>query len=235
MNSHDAIGIGLLSSVDVCAELIGKSASHRIDATHFPNGYSFVVTDLLARRTFLKAAVAAGAAWATVDLLDVEDALAFAGQQASASAEAQTRTLTPAQAEVVSALAARILPAVDGRPGAREAGAVYFIDRALATFNTAQRPVYVEGIADLNRRAQAKVSGAGFAALSTTQQDEIIRDIEATPFFQAMRLDTIVGTFALPSWGGNRDYTGWHLLGFEHQMSFQAPFGYYDAEGTAKN
>jgi hypothetical protein len=39
-----------------------------------------------------------------------------------------------------------------------------------------------------------------------------------------------VGTFALPSWGGNRDYMGWHLLGFEHQMTFQAPFGYYDAQ-----
>jgi len=31
-------------------------------------------------------------------------------------------------------------------------------------------------------------------------------------FFQAVRLDTIVGTFALPSWGGNRDYLGWRLL-----------------------
>ena len=45
-----------------------------------------------------------------------------------------------------------------------------------------------------------------------------------------MRFDTIVGTFALPSWGGNRDYAGWHLLGLEHQMRFQAPFGYYDAD-----
>jgi gluconate 2-dehydrogenase gamma chain len=63
------------------------------------------------------------------------------------------------------------------------------------------------------------------------QQDEILHDIESTPFFQAIRFDTIVGTFALPSWGGNRDYMGWHLLGFEHQMRFQPPFGYYDAEG----
>jgi gluconate 2-dehydrogenase gamma chain len=194
------------------------------------------VTDFHARRAFLKAAVAAGAAWAAADLFEVENALAFAGQQASATVGAQTRALTPAQAEVVSALTSRILPAVDGRPGAAQAGALYFIDRALATFNAAQRPLYTQGIADLNRRAQATVAGAaGFAALTAGQQDEVIRQIEATPFFQAVRVDTIVGTFALPSWGGNRDYMGWHLLGLEHQMTFQAPFGYYDADVNRRN
>ena len=184
----------------------------------------------------MKAAVAAGAAWATVDLFEVEDALAFASRQASAAVASQPRTLTPAQMEVVSALASRILPAVDGRPGAAEAGAAYFIDRALGTFSAAQRPLYTDGIADLNRRAQGKVAGAAsFANLTAAQQDEVIRDIEATPFFQAVRLDAIVGTFALPSWGGNRDYMGWHLLGLEHQLSFQAPFGYYDAEVNRRN
>jgi gluconate 2-dehydrogenase gamma chain len=181
--------------------------------------------------------MAAGAAWAAADLFDVEDALAFASQQTSAKSVATpTRALTPAQAEVVSALTSRILPAVDGRPGAAQAGALYFIDRALATFNAAQRQAYTDGIADLNRRAQAKVTGAGgFTALTSGQQDEVIREIEATPFFQAVRFDTIVGTFALPSWGGNRDYAGWHLLGLEHQMTFQAPFGYYDTDVNRRN
>lgn len=193
------------------------------------------MTDFHARRAFLKAAVAAGAAWATADLLEVEDALAFASQQTSATTAPQTRTLTSAQAEVVSALTSRILPAVDGRPGAGEAGAVYFIDRALGSFNASQRALYTTGIADLNRRAQSKVAGAAnFAALSAAQQNEVIREVEKTPFFQAVRLDTIVGTFALPSWCGNHDYMGWHLLGFEHQMSFQAPFGYYDAEVSGR-
>jgi len=194
------------------------------------------VTDFHARRAFLKAAVAAGAAWATADLFEVEDALAFATGQASGPIDAATRTLTPAQADVISALASRILPAVDGRPGAREAGALYFIDRALSTFNAPQRSLYVDGISDLNRRAQAKVSGAtSFAALTASQQDEIIREIEKAPFFQAVRVDTVVGTFALPSWGGNRDYMGWHLLGLDHQMSFRAPFGYYDGDVAGKN
>ena len=189
------------------------------------------VSDLQGRRAFLRAAIAASAAWAAADILQVEDALAFASQHAGAPSAAPATTLAPVQVEALVALTSRIIPSVDGRPGAREAGAVYFIDRALATFNTSQRSLYDEGIADLNRRAQRKVNGAtGFTALAPAQQDDVIREIEATPFFQAARFDTIVGTLALPTWGGNREYQGWHLLGLEHQPAFRPPFGYYDAE-----
>src|SRR4030095_11009555 len=97
-------------------DLIGKCASARIDACVIVPR----VTDFHARRAFLKAALAAGAAWSTADLFEVEDALAFASKQASAAVAAQSRTLTAAQTEVVSALTSRILPAVDGRPGAAE-------------------------------------------------------------------------------------------------------------------
>ncbi len=76
--------------------------------------------------------------------------------------------------------------------------------------------------------------GASFAALTPAQQDELLREIEQTPFFQAVRFDTLVGTFALPSWGGNRDFAGWRLLGVEHQPFFQAPFGYYDANANGR-
>ena len=181
------------------------------------------------RRTFLRAAMAAGAAWATTDWIEVEQALAWSSAQPRPGAA--PTALSPAQADVVDAVTARILPAVDGRPGAREAGAIHFIDRALTTFNSAQKTLYTDGVADLNRRAAAKAPGtASFAKLSTAQQDEVLREVEKTPFFQAIWFDTIVGTFGLPTWGGNRDYAGWHMLGFEHQPSFQAPFGYYDAE-----
>lgn len=196
------------------------------------------MNELHNRRAFLRAAMAAGAAWAAADLVQVEDALAWAGQQAAAhgaSAPPTTRALTKAQADVVEAMVSRIIPAVHGRPGAREAGAVYFVDRALATFNASQKKLYTDGIADLNRRAVAKSKPAGgFVALSAAQQDDVLREVEHTPFFQAARFDAIVGTFALPAWGGNRDFTGWHMLGFDHQPRFQAPFGYYDADANRK-
>lgn len=197
--------------------------------------------DLQHRRTFLRAAIAAGTAWAAADLSQVEEALAWAAEQSTrghgaGSAAGNTSgasgftALTKVQADVVEAMTARILPAVDGRPGAREAGAIRFIDRALATFNAAQKPLYVEGVAALNTRA-----GASFATLPPARQDELLREIEQTPFFQSVRFDTLIGTFALPSWGGNRDFAGWRLLGVEHQPFFQAPFGYYDANANAKD
>src|SRR6185369_2571329 len=177
------------------------------------------MTQLEDRRAFLRSVAAAGVAWATADLAQVEEALAFARQQTTVAVPAATKALTAAQAEVVTALTSRIIPSVEGRPGAVEAGAMFFIDRALATFNASQRSLYVDGIADLDRRARAKIAGAaGFAALTAAQQDDVIREIEATPFFQTARVDTIFGTFALPTWGGNRDYTGWRMLGLDHQM-----------------
>jgi gluconate 2-dehydrogenase gamma chain len=185
--------------------------------------------DLQNRRAFLRAAIAAGAAWAAADLVQVDNALAWAAQDAAAPGGAATTALTNAQADVVDALVSRILPSVDGKAGAHEAGAVYFIDRALSTFNAGSKKLYTDGIADLNRRASARQPGAAsFAALPVAHQDEIVHDIEKTPFFEAARFDTIVGTFALPKWGGNREYAGWHMLGFDHAPRFQAPFGYYD-------
>jgi gluconate 2-dehydrogenase gamma chain len=186
--------------------------------------------DLHNRRAFLRAVTAAGVAWAAADLVEVDHAIARAAQHAAGGTSPAMTSLTRTQADTISAAAARILPSVDGRPGARDAGVVYFIDKALSTFNAGQKQAYVDGITDLNRRAAARTRGADFVALDAAEQDEILREIEKTPFFAGLRFDTIVGMFALPSWGGNRDYAGWHLIGFEHQPRFQAPFGYYDAD-----
>ena len=50
-----------------------------------------------------------------------------------AAGEATLSFLTAAEAADVEAVAAQIIP-TDDTPGAREAGVVHFIDRALATF-----------------------------------------------------------------------------------------------------
>jgi gluconate 2-dehydrogenase gamma chain len=189
------------------------------------------MSDLHNRRVFLRAAAAASAAWATADLLDIEEALAWASRQVTKPELPKFSTLTPDQAEVIAIMTSRILPSVDGRPGAREAGAVYFIDRSLATFNKSQRQLYSDGVIELNSRAASSWrASSGFASLTAMQQDALLRAIENTPFFRAARFDTIVGTFALPTWGGNRDYAGWRLLNFTHRPFFEPPFGFYDAE-----
>jgi gluconate 2-dehydrogenase gamma chain len=186
--------------------------------------------DLHNRRAFLRAAAAAGAAWSAADLLSVEDALAWSAGQAASKTNASFTALSAAEAETIVALTSRIIPSVDKSPGAQEAGVVFFVDRALATFNAGQKKIYAEGLQDLNRRAADMFKGAPFSKLTAAQQDDVIRAIEKTPFFQAVRFDTIVGMFALPTWGGNRDYAGWHMIGLEHQPRFQPPFGAYDVE-----
>ena len=103
---------------------------------------------------------------------------------------------------------------------------VYFIDRALATLQRARSRCYVDG----HRRSEPARRGASrrrarpFAALAADQQDEVIHDDREDALLSgAARFDTIVGTFALPTWGGNRDYAGWHMLGFEHQPASSRP------------
>jgi gluconate 2-dehydrogenase subunit 3-like protein len=191
----------------------------------------------LERRVFLRAAAAASVAWVAVDLWQVDEALAWSAQHTAHGAPAsRIANLTADQAATLDAMTSRILPSVDGRAGAHEAGVVAFIDRSLATFHADQKQFYADGVQDLNRRAAAKAPGAaGFAALTPAQQDELLHDIERTPFFQAIRFDTIVGTFALPTWGGNHDYAGWKMIGFEHQPAFQPPFGYYDADANRRS
>jgi gluconate 2-dehydrogenase gamma chain len=189
------------------------------------------MSDFTNRRMFLHAAAAASAAWAVADLVQIEDALAWAADQMTGQRSPEFKVLTPEQAKVVDAVASRILPSVDGNPGAHEAGAVYFIDHSLSTFNANQKALYAEGVADLNRRAEQKwKDAADFAALKPSQQDALLHDIEHTRFFEAARFDTLVGTFALPSWSGNRNHAGWQLLGMTHEARYEPPFGYYDAE-----
>lgn len=194
--------------------------------------------EMMNRRAWLRAAVTAGTAWAIRDIAEVDEALAWAAEQATGRTPAARdafKVLTPAQAAAFEAITARILPSVDGRPGAREAGAVYFIDRALSSFAAAEKKTYTDGLANLNQRAVRKAPGAsGFVSLTPAQQDELLHDIEQTPFFQAVRFATIVGTFALPSYGGNKDYIGWHVIGFDHQPRFQPPFGFYDADSNRR-
>ena len=45
-------------------------------------------------------------------------------------------------------MAAQIIP-TDETPGAREAGVVYFVDRALTTFDVDQQPLYSAGLREL--------------------------------------------------------------------------------------
>ena len=176
--------------------------------------------DLLSRRQFLQSA--AGAAW----LATAWPAILAAAEQGKATraAGAPFKHLAADEAADFAAIAAQIIPSGDGLPGADEAGVVYFIDAAFGGFMAGAAADLKQGLAGLNQAA-----GARFATLPAEAQLKVLKGAEATPLFGALRFLTIAGMFASPSYGGNRDHAGWKVLGFEHQMAWQPPFGHYDA------
>jgi len=152
-----------------------------------------------------------------------------AHQAARSAPPASLSVLDAAEAREIEAIAAQIIPA-DDTPGAREAGVIYFIDRALATFDQDKRALYTEGLKDLAARRDALFPGSpSIAALQPDQQIRLLQAIEKTAFFDLLRTHTALGFFGNPSYGGNRDQIGWKLIGFEDRFQFQPPFGYYDA------
>lgn len=135
----------------------------------------------------------------------------------------------PATAAEIEAIAAQIIPD-DDTPGARQAGVIWFIDGALAGYDRDKREIYTRGLAAAQaKRAQMFPGSASIAALSSAQQIQLLKAIEQTEFFQEVRRHSILGFFGHPKYGGNRGTVGWKLIGFEYSMSYQPPFGYYDA------
>ena len=130
----------------------------------------------------------------------------------------------------IAAIAGQIIPSTDG-PGAAEAGVVFFIDRALTTFDKDKQDAYRKGIADLRAIARKMFpKSATIAALSDEQQLKFVRAIEKSEFFEVIRVHTVLGFLGSPAYGGNRGKAGWRHIGFEDRMSWAPPFGYYDAE-----
>jgi gluconate 2-dehydrogenase gamma chain len=134
------------------------------------------------------------------------------------------------EALAVSAACERIFPSDDNGPGAKEAGVIIYIDRQLAgpygrdelrytkgpfietdpTFGGYQgrenpQEIYRAGIGQL---------GSDFAAMAPADQDDRLRKIEKSMFFQMLRDHTVEGMFCDPLHGGNADLVGWQLIGY---------------------
>jgi gluconate 2-dehydrogenase gamma chain len=131
--------------------------------------------------------------------------------------------LSPAEAETLRAIVARIIPADENGPGALEARADRFIDRALSGALKSQRSAYSSGLAAVEAYAQAS-KGRAFTRLSPAEQDEALTEIQnnratgftgaSGQFFNLVRTHTIQGTFSDPFYGGNDNFIGWELIGY---------------------
>ncbi|MXZ71285.1 MAG: gluconate 2-dehydrogenase subunit 3 family protein [Acidobacteria bacterium] len=174
----------------------------------------------LTRREMLKRTVVAGAALTWPSVLPGQGAAATRmGTQSGTPFE----TLTEAEGTTLEAVVGRLIPSDAAGPGALEAGAARYIDRALAGALAPSLPAYRAGLAALDRYAEAE-RGARFRALDASVQDRLLAALEsnaatgfmpsASAFFELLRTHTIEGTFSDPAYGGNADFIGWELLGY---------------------
>lgn len=151
-------------------------------------------------------------------------------RQAAKSGRATFEFFSGEQAAEVEAVATQIIPS-DRTPGARDALVIHFIDRALTSFDCDKQGVYIQGLAALQQKVREVFPETNkFSDLGSQQQIQILTAMEKTEFFEMVRIHTIMGFLAKPTYGGNHDEVGWKAIGFEDRMMYVPPFGYYDAE-----
>lgn len=186
----------------------------------------------ISRRELLKRVGFVGAAasvpvemLAPVAAAPVAGALETLTPQAAAPTPAPEalETLTAAESSTLEAIVARLIPTDDNGPGAAEARAGHYIDRALGGALASSRQAFRAGLAAVDRFARTS-KGAPFQQLSSQYQDAVLSDMETdvatgfTPdsstFFNLVRAHTIQGTFCDPYYGGNANFLGWDLIGY---------------------
>ena len=185
----------------------------------------------ITRRALLRNAGAAGAA-AAVGVTDV--------LVTPASAEApveQTRTsadaveayehFTSEEAELLEAIADHLIPSDDEGPGALEARAVRYIDRAIGGALADSIDAYRSGLAAFDRYCRSSRDGS-FMELSHRDRTSALIDVEtgaatgagagfvgsSAAFYAMVRSHVIQGTFSDPFYGGNMNFVGWDLIGY---------------------
>jgi gluconate 2-dehydrogenase gamma chain len=133
--------------------------------------------------------------------------------------------LNRVEARTVEAIAARIIPGDDDDPGAVQAGAVGYVDGALAGYHRDLQDLYRRSLRALDEHCRA-AHGAPFAQLAPDVQDGVLAVLDAGratgdgpapivfELFPLIRTHVIEGTFCDPAYGGNRDGVGWRMVGF---------------------
>jgi len=181
------------------------------------------------RREFLRRAAAGAGAVAGAGM--VPEALAQTHEQDNKEHSATNNNgeglgafLNRDDAATIEAFTERLMPGAPGKPGARDARVLNYIDLALAGAYSDLQEFYRHGLAQLDQYCRGTYRAA-FVRLNAAQQDAVITALEEgkatgftwpTPqaFFETVRTHAMEGMFADPVYGGNKDFAGWRLVGF---------------------
>ena len=184
-----------------------------------------------ARRAFLKGAALGAGAVAGVGFVPQTRAETH-GQHRDLATTAQAHAhgggegafFNQDDAVTISAFTERLIPGEPGKPGARDAGVLNYIDLALAGAYSDLQYFYRRGLAALDAYCHETYKKP-FAQLDAAEQDAVITAVEqgkatgftwpsGPSFFNTVRTHTMEGMFADPIYGGNKDFAGWRLVGF---------------------
>ena len=154
----------------------------------------------ISRRDLLKRAAVVGAAAVPADVarpfqgrdgLPERPALHDHGM---AAAREPLENLTAAESDLLEAIVARLIPTDATGPGATEARAAHYIDRALGGALASSRQAYTAGLEALDRYSRSS-RGKAFTDLPAIDQDSVLIDVEtgaATGFTGSSAAVTIV-------------------------------------------
>jgi gluconate 2-dehydrogenase gamma chain len=181
----------------------------------------------LPRRTFLKGTAGAISALLVAKAFHYD---ALAQEEALRGYQFFTRS----EAETFGAIAARIWPGDEDDPGALEAGAVTYVDRALAGAYAGYQTAY-RVVLDRLEQQTSGLYDRRFHELEADQQDALLAQLEAAEdddplaampgrelelglgpgsTFELLRRHVMEGVFCDPVYGGNRDFAGWRAVGY---------------------
>lgn len=174
----------------------------------------------LSRRNLIKGAGLVGAAALGATATSVS---AASNPAQSIPTREALEVLTALEAETLEAICDCLIPSDENGPGAKEARAVHYIDRSLASHNVESRESYLIGLSALNDYAM-KTRGKNYPNLITDVQNSILLAMQenklegfspsSAGFFNLVRNHTIEGTFCDPYYGGNQNFVGWDLVNY---------------------
>lgn len=138
------------------------------------------------------------------------------------------------QARTLEAVCDQLIPPDDEFPGAKEAGVLFFIDRALTQWLPQHRWDYVVGLEGIDETSRLTFDRP-FRDLTWNQQTRILETLEqgrapgrtwerlriggrdgnsARNFFDLVLRHTMQGFYADSAYGGNKDRISWKMIGY---------------------
>ncbi len=211
------------------------------------NNESSAIKPVSRRRFMARTFTGLSVAWASANWPAMLRAAEHARRAVNSASPPPFEFFTAEEAAELDAITSRIIP-TDDTPGAHEAGVVYFIDKALVTFDKDNQKTYRAGLPEIQARVREMYPNRKkFTDATPEEQDAVLlsldehhpsgrRAFRATAnvpdFLDTLRQHTVAGFLIDPDSGrgSNQDGVGWKVIGRDPGHAFQPPFGFYDKD-----